>query len=476
MSIPSAHRRDARPHLRRRLPSDPGTSGRPMIPARLVLVLAVSVVALLAAACGNPAPTEAPSGSAGPAPSASSGAPTAPPSSTSPAPSTTPMPSGEAAAIYRAIEDQVIAERGLPAKERIEPTILSEAEVKARIAEQYRKDNPPDEIAVAEDTLKALGLLPADASLTDLYVDMLGSQVAGFYDPKTKEMVVVSRSGAIGGTEKTTFAHEFTHALQDQSFGLEGIDVDAVGQGDRSLGRLALVEGDATLLMTRWLTGNLTPAEIGELLQVDPEAQAQLERMPAILRETLMFPYQQGLIFVNGIAAAGGWEAVDRVYDRLPESTEQILHPKKYEAGEKPVDVALDADALAKSMGAGWTATPEDTLGEFQLSVWLSQNGVKPLAAADAAAGWGGDRLAYLRGPNGAYALALVTAWDSPADAQEFSAAAATAVAALPGAAALAPVGVVRPGSTGSQAWAVLAASDQAALDALRAAVAPPVR
>ena len=89
-------------------------------------------------------------------------------------------------------------------------------------------------------------------------------------------MVVVSKSGAIGAIEKVTFAHEFTHALQDQHFGLEGIDVDAVGQGDRSLGRLALVEGDASLLMTHWLSGHLTAAEIEELLQVDPEAQAQL--------------------------------------------------------------------------------------------------------------------------------------------------------------------------------------------------------
>ena len=186
-----------------------------------------------------------------------------------------------------------------------------------------------------------------------------------------------------------------------------------MGQGDRSLARLALVEGDATLLMTRWLSEHLDPAELGELLKVDPEAQAQLERMPAILRESLLFPYQQGLIFANGIWARGGWEAVDAAFGRLPDSTEQILHPEKYEAREKPVEVALDADALAKAMGAGWSGTPEDTLGEFQLSVWLRENGVKALPADDAAAGWGGDRLAYLRGPNGAYALALLTAWDS---------------------------------------------------------------
>jgi len=418
----------------------------------LSTVTFVAAVAILVAACGSPAPSATPGASAGVTPAATPG------TTATPVASATPAPSGNTSAVYRAIEDQVVEERGLPAKKRLEPEVLSEAEVKKRIKEQFAKDNPADEIAVAGETLKALGLLPADASLGDLYVDLLGSQVAGFYDPETKEMVVVSKSGTIGGPEKVTFAHEFTHALQDQSFGLEGIDVDAVGQGDRSLGRLALVEGDATLLMTRWLASNLAAAELRELLQIDPEAQAQLLRMPAILRESLLFPYQQGLMFVNGIWAKGGWEAVDAAYGRLPDSTEQILHPEKYQAGEKPVDVPLDADALAKAMGSGWSGTPEDTLGEFQLSIWLKENGVKALAAGDAAKGWGGDRLAYLRGPDGAHALALATTWDTAADAEEFIAAATTAAGELPGAAR------VERGADPQSAW-VFAASDALTVD-----------
>ena len=295
--------------------------------------------------------------------------------------------------------------------------------------EQFEKDNPADEIAVAEETLKALNLLPADADLGELYVDLLGSQVAGFYDPETKEMVVVSKSGQVGAhREGDVRPRVRPRPPGPEPSGSKGIDVDAVGQGDRSLGRLGLVEGDASLAMTLWLSKHLGPEDLQELLQVDPEAQAQLEAMPAILRETLLFPYQQGLIFVNGIWATGGWEAVDQAYKRLPDSTEQVLHPEKYEAGEKPVEVALDAAAVAGAMGEGWSGTPEDTLGEFQLSVWLKENGQKALDASRAAAGWGGDRLAYLRGPDGAYALVLRTAWDTAADADEFVTAAGTVV------------------------------------------------
>ena len=432
--------------------------------SRLAAVLAAALLAL--AACGGPAPSASPSASATAAPTATPGL------SASPAPSATPASSGDTAALYRQIEDQVLAERGLPAKERLEPTILSEAEARTRLEEQFRKDNPPDEIAVSEGTLKALGLLPADASLTDLNVEMLGSQVIGYYDPEVKQLFVVSRSGKIGASEKSTFAHEFTHALQDQSFDLEAIDGDAVGQGDRWLARRAFVEGDAVLSMTQWLSRHLTAAELGELLEVDPEVQAQLERMPAILREPLLFQYLQGFYFANGIWAKGGWEAVNDVYRRLPDSTEQVLHPEKYEAGEKPVEVRLDAAALAKEMGSGWTVTPEDTLGEFQLSVWLRENGVQALPAGAAAAGWGGDRVAYLRGPDGAYALALVTAWDSDADATQFREAAATAVEQIPGDGTVRLIQTRRlPGSEPRLYVAVLAASDAATLDRLGQAV-----
>ncbi len=407
---------------------------------------------LLVAACGTAAPSTTP---------APTTAPAATPAPTStPSPSATPAPTGDEAALYRAIEDQVVAERGLEAKQRLEPTVLSEDELRARIEEQFRKDNPADEIAISQETLQALGLLPAGADLAKIYVEMLGSQIAGFYDPETKELFVVSRSGTTGPAEKVTFAHEFTHALQDQHFGLEGIDVDAVGQGDRSLGRLGLVEGDATLLMTRWLVEHLAPEELQELLEVDPESQAQLEALPAILRETLLFPYQQGAIFANGIWMAGGWEAIDGAYERLPDSTEQVLHPEKYEAGEKPVVVDLDGAALAAAMGTGWSGTPEDTLGEFQLSIWLRENGMKALDAQAAAAGWGGDRFAYLRGPNGAYALAVATTWDAAAEADEFVAAATTAAASLPGAAR------VERGADARSAW-IFAASDAPTLDLL---------
>ena len=97
------------------------------------------------------------------------------------------------------------------------------------------------------------------------------------------------------------------------------------------LARQAVYEGDATLLMTQWAAANLTPADLVGLLSAasDPAAQAAMNNAPAILRDTLTFPYNNGLAYISNIQSKGGWEAVNALYKKMPASTEQILHPDK---------------------------------------------------------------------------------------------------------------------------------------------------
>src|SRR6185312_6306875 len=124
----------------------------------------------------------------------------------------------------------------------------------------------------------------------------LSGQVIGFYDPETKKMSVKSAGGAIGVAQQITFAHEYDHALQDQQFDLSKVGIDARDQGDRSLARLALVEGDATLVMTEWASTALTPAQLLQYLaQSDITGQmASLAKLPSAMRAQLMFPYTTG--------------------------------------------------------------------------------------------------------------------------------------------------------------------------------------
>ena len=386
-----------------------------------------------------------------PSPTTTAAPPASQPVGPSPSPTTPPDP----ASIYAAIEPQVVEIRGLTPKASVEPQLLDGAGLKKLVTDSFSKDNPPEIIAANGRLLKMMGLLDPAASLGDLYIELLGSQVAGLYNPDDKHLYVVSRSGAIGPTEKVTFSHEYTHALQDQNFNLKGLALDQIGQGDRSLARLSLVEGDATLLMSYWATAHLSQAETFQMLgeSLNPDATKILTDMPAVLRESLLFPYTSGLQFVQGLQLAGGWQAVNDAFGKPPASTEQILHPPKYAAGEAPVTVDLPND-LATRLGAGWKVGLEDTLGEFSLKVWLANaaGGKGAATAAAASAGWGGDRAVLLDGPNGATAVAISTAWDTSADAAEFATAAGLVVNGLAN-----PGGVVAP--TGGKIVTVVIAS-----------------
>jgi hypothetical protein len=413
---------------------------------------------LVAAACGTSAPSPSPGASGSPAqsPSPAGSATPGPPTSAAPTPFLDP------ATVYRTIEAQVVAMRGLQPKAAVSPTLLDDAGIKKLVADSFKKHNPPELMAANERIMKALGLLPADASLTDLYVSLLGSQVAGLYSPDDKKLYVVSRSGGLGPAEKVTFSHEFTHALQDQNFDLGKLKLDEVGQGDRSFARLSLVEGDATLSMTQWEIQNLSQAEMGQILSAagSDESLKILLAMPPILRESLLFPYTLGLGFVQGLYGSGGWDAVNAAFARPPNSTEQIIHPDKYAQGEEPIPVDLPKD-LATRLGNGWKVGLQDTFGEFQMQIWLKQNTTVPAATAiDAAAGWGGDKVAVVNGPNGTWGVILRTSWDTDADAAAFESVATPIVAKL------SSPGALVPGAGGRERW-VLIGSDATVLQSL---------
>ncbi len=328
----------------------------------------------------------------------------------------------------------------------------------------YREETPPELTAANERFYKALGLMPADESLEDLTIDLLSGGVAGFYRDDEKKLYVVSKTGEVGVNEKITFAHEFGHALQDQHYTVFKDQDKVMDRSDWILARQAVYEGDATLLMTLWASENFTPAEFQELLRLsaDPEAQALLERMPAIMRETLLYPYQQGAVFAQAAyIGAGGWPGVDALYDDMPESTEQIMHPEKWQAREAPKDVQLPDD-LEANLGTGWSIGMEDTFGEFQMGIWLRETDAP--AANDAAAGWGGDRVAVLNGPNEGWAVVLSTDWDSADEAAEFETAAKVSLESLDGSTS------VLPGAGGTVRW-VLVASDDAALGTVAGAL-----
>ena len=377
----------------------------------------------------SPIASTAPSASAGTAscadtpaaPAASPAVPSASPASSSPSATTAPADDPNAA-LYARIETQVQQLRGLTATTQVPRFVLDPAGLCAFFRTEIATENPPALVAATERLYKALGLLPADSSLNALELNLLASQVVGFYDEKTKRMYVVSTTGEIGPTQQITYAHEFDHALQDQTFGLKKVVPDVKDQGDRSTARTMLVEGDATLLMSLWAQGNLTAAQLAQIAgSTDPAAQAALDATPPILKEPLLADYTSGLTLALGAwQTTRSFDGVNALFRNPPDTTEQVLHPDKLASREPAVVVTIPKD-LATRLGKGWTVSLQDTLGELVLGI-LVRTG-KPDAGTDPAQGWGGDRVALVEGPNGATAAIVDTAWDTTQAADAYFAA-----------------------------------------------------
>jgi hypothetical protein len=303
--------------------------------------------------------------------------------------------------------------RGITASAPVQRNTLDQQGLCAFLRQSFTKENPPEYVAATEQLYKQLGLMDQGASLQSVVLNLLTSQVVGFYNQRTKQMYVISSSGEIGVLEKITYAHEFDHALQDQQFGLTKIVGDAKDQGDRTLARTALAEGDATLLMSLWAQQNLTPAELMSVASSsDPASEAALAAAPPILKETLMWPYTQGLSLAMGAyQTSASFSGVDALWASPPDTTEQLLHPDKLSSREPAVKVAFPSD-FAKSLGSGWKVAAQDTFGELQLNILIRTG--NPKAGDDPAAGWGGDRLALVQGPGNGLAAIVDTAWDTP--------------------------------------------------------------
>ncbi len=329
---------------------------------------------------------------------------------------------------YDDITEEVSDLRGLDVLEPIVVTPKNREQLGVELEADLEEDYPPEERYADERELIAFGLMDPDVDLGQLIVELYTEQVAGYYDPKSSEMVVV-QEGPMGerftASEHVTFAHEVIHALQDQHFDIDaGVLEREDLSDDQSLAITALIEGDATLSELQYLLErpellNEFLAEIGD---TDFDT-TTLDGAPPLIVETLLFPYDSGYIFVEAIYDDGGWEAVNAAFADPPQSTEQIIHPEKYLMREVPDEV--DVADFTPLLGDDWDTFDINTFGEYQIRVILQQSSIPDDQAAEAAAGWGGDTY-VVAGTDTEDAIHWVSTWDTEADALQFAQAFAT--------------------------------------------------
>src|SRR5687768_12266652 len=100
------------------------------------------------------------------------------------------------------------------------------------------------------------------------------------------------------------------------------------------------------------------------------------------------------------------------LFDDMPQSSEQILHPALYLNDDAPTIVGLPALS-------GVTVAHQNTVGEFTTRLFLYEHLRDQAAAISGAGGWDGDRYALVRSARGE-GLIWVSVWDSSIDAGDF--------------------------------------------------------
>src|SRR5260370_15944699 len=222
----------------------------------------------------------------------------------------------------------------------VQSSTQSRAEIERMLIKNLDEETTPAQIHATEVTLKKLGLAPADFQYRALMLRVLTEQVAGYYDPKTQQFHLADWIDLDG--QKPIMAHELTHALQDQHFNLRRFAHWPKGDSDAELAAHALIEGDATLAMTLYVARNpLRALAFLKSLGATGMPSDELDKAPRALRETLLFPYQEGILWTRNLYQRGGWNEVSTAFTELPQSTEQVMHSEKYFAHEAPVKVTL---------------------------------------------------------------------------------------------------------------------------------------
>src|SRR6185503_6347211 len=167
-------------------------------------------------------------------------------------------------------------------------------------------ETTPGQIHATEVTLKKLGLVPPDFHFRDLMVRLLTEQVAGYYEPKTQQFHLADWIDVDG--QRPIMAHELTHALQDQHFNLRRFEHWPRGDSDAEIAAHALIEGDATLAMSHYVARSpMRALALFKSLGTTGMTSQELDKAPRVVRESLLFPYQEGLSWTNTLYKYGGW-------------------------------------------------------------------------------------------------------------------------------------------------------------------------
>jgi hypothetical protein len=322
----------------------------------------------------------------------------APPLPAPPAPAASP-----ANPAFLKAADEVLAQMSellsLPIKQPLKKSLRSKQEIREYLIREEKADRSDAQRYADRKALEAFGLIPKDFPLDSFMLDVLTDQVAGLYDPKTKEFYIAEWIPA--DEQRTVMAHELTHALEDQHFDIDPWIKAARPNDDAELARQSVSEGSALAAMVDYTLREqgVTVRDLpdvallirsGAIEEMDKDP--HLAKAPGYIRDELVFPYLAGTTFSQQfLKAHQGWQDLSLVFKNPPVSTQQIIHPDLYLSGVNPVKITLPN--WKGVVPADWKLLEENVMGEFGLGEILKQ--FLGQEAADAvSSAWTGDRYA----------------------------------------------------------------------------------
>lgn len=324
--------------------------------------------------------------------------------------------------------------RKLGFKSTPEIKVISKDKVKEYLNKNIEKNYSKEKLLAKAKLLKKLGIISDIEDYGKKVIALLTEEIAGYYDPEDKKIYIAENhmGKVIPGLPSITIMHEQVHALQDQYYDLKNMEEKLSGEDneDKMLAFQGVVEGEATVLMfdaslrsfgvqdKSKETFDLRSFVIDSMLASSKRVKTE-EGKPAIFVEDLLFPYVWGGTFIQHLVNTKGWEAVDTIYNDMPVSTEQIMHPEKYYiARDDPQKAELPG--LSAQLGKPWLKLTHNTVGEFGFyligKVFLDELSTKLMSE-----GWGGDYFEFYEEPNSKQTLFIsLSTWDTEKDADEF--------------------------------------------------------
>jgi len=294
------------------------------------------------------------------------------------------------------IAERVAGLRGLAFEHPVRVRYLTEKEFRSRVGVKSGDLTPGarQEVRELAGTLRALGLISPETDLVKSFDTANRSSVVAFYSPDAEE-IVVRGTGPLDVDLKATLAHELTHVLQDQHFGLTEMRAAAVASETSSSGALtALIEGDAERIKGEYLR-TLSASERAEYdkaeARIDSAIDAETAEIDQMVKIELGAPYAFGPDVLAALTARGGNAAVDDAFSRPAPSDAIYLDPTAAIEDREAVRVRVP------SLRDGERRVGEpDELGPFDLYTLLASR-IDRQVALDAADSWAGDRMVTYR-------------------------------------------------------------------------------